>query len=175
MQDFAQLFASDTYRVGAVVFDRNTYQPVKNTLQDGLDKIMHGQSGYCAGTGEGDFYELMRQRCANIGICFSPGCLHFNSESNNNDNNSNNNNKNINTENTTRCVNKALPFDTVRLPIIVLDGSAANHYTLHDLCHVFPSPDKVRISQQSTLLIEGNVIVKSLTLDGVLHLRGPAR
>uniref|UniRef100_A0A0A9XLY3 UDP-sugar pyrophospharylase n=1 Tax=Lygus hesperus TaxID=30085 RepID=A0A0A9XLY3_LYGHE len=68
MQDFAQLFESDKYNVGGVVFDRYTYQPVKNMLSDGLDKIAHGASGYCAGTGEGDFYELARRRCVGLGV-----------------------------------------------------------------------------------------------------------
>ena len=34
----------------------------------------------------------------------------------------------------------------------------------------FPSPDKVSISARSTLVLEGNVTIHSLTLDGALRV-----
>lgn len=43
-----------------------------------------------------------------------------------------------------------------------------------ELKNVFPSPQNVTISARSTLVIEGDIIINRLHLDGYLHLKAPS-
>ncbi|CAJ1014259.1 putative UTP--glucose-1-phosphate uridylyltransferase [Leishmania utingensis] len=148
MQDIALLFSEDDYRVGGTIFERFSYQPVKNSLESAALLVAQGNRPYCATTGEADFYELQRRRLKAIGLP-----LFYSSEAE---------------------VTVANGAVGVRLfPIIVLDAMCASSGSLDDLATVFPAPEKVHIDQRSTLVVEGRVIVEDLELCGALVIRGP--
>ncbi|KAG5481573.1 hypothetical protein LSCM1_05597 [Leishmania martiniquensis] len=148
MQDIALLFSEDDYRVGGTVFERFSYQPVKNSLEGAAALVAQGNSAYCAATGEADFYELQRRRLKAIGLP-----LFYSSEAQ------------------VTVANNAVGVHI--FPIIVLDAICASSGSLDDLAGVFPTPEKVRIDQHSTLVVEGRVIIESLELHGALTIRGP--
>ncbi|KAK7196217.1 UDP-sugar pyrophosphorylase [Novymonas esmeraldas] len=148
MQDIALLFSEDEYRIGGTVFERLSYQPVKNSLSGAAALVERGNSAYCAATAEADFYELQRRRLKAVGLP-----LFYTSQPD---------------------VTVASDTVGVRLfPIIVLDAMCAASGSLEDLASVFPTPEKVRIDQRSTLIIEGRVVVEDLELNGALTIRGP--
>ncbi|GET87675.1 hypothetical protein, conserved [Leishmania tarentolae] len=149
MQDIALLFSEDDHRVGGTVFERFSYQPVKNSLEGAAALVAQGNSAYCAATGEADFYELQRRRLKAIGLP-----LFYNSEAE------------------VTVVDNAI---RVRVfPIIVLDVMCASGGSLSDLARVFSTPEKARIDHRSTLIVEGRVIIESLELHGALIIRGPS-
>ncbi|AYU77890.1 USP / UDP-sugar pyrophosphorylase [Leishmania donovani] len=148
MQDIALLFSEDDYRVGGTVFERFSYQPVKNSLKGAAALVAQGNGAYCAATGEADFYELQRRRLKAIGLP-----LFYSSQA-----------------------EVTVANDTIGVhifPIIVLDAMCASSGSLDDLASVFPTPEKVHIDQHSTLIVEGRVIIESLELYGALTIRGP--
>lgn len=148
MQDMALLFSEVEYRVGGTVFERFSYQPVKNSLEGAVALVKQGNAAHCAATGEADFYELQRRRLKAIGLP-----LFYNSQPE---------------------VTVAGDVVGVHLfPIIVLDAMCTGNGSLEDLARVFPDPLHVRIDHRSTLLIEGRVVVESLELYGALTIRGP--
>ena len=61
-----------------------------------------------------------------------------------------------------------LSVSAIPSPRIVIDPSTA--LFVSQFRAVFPSPSDVKISQNSTLIIEGDVVVASLNLDGALRL-----
>lgn len=149
MQDVALLFDAEKYKIGGTNFPRLTYQPVKNSLQDGVQKALKEQSPYCATTGERDFYEVMRQRLQAAGLKL-PRCL---------------------TDNCDVTVGGGIKVKL--LPVVVADVVAMGA-SLEDITRVlFPNPEAVKISERSVLIIQGRVRVESLVLDGALRLVGP--
>ncbi|KAG5481885.1 hypothetical protein LSCM4_06964 [Leishmania orientalis] len=148
MQDVALLFCEDDYRVGGTVFERFSYQPVKNSLEGAATLVAQGNSPYCAATSEADFYEMQRRRLKAIGVPLS-----YSSQAE------------------VTVANGAVGVHI--FPIIVLDATCASSGSLEDLASVFPTPEKVCIGQHSTLIVEGRVIIESLELHGALTIRGP--
>lgn len=146
MQDFA-FFYSEEHRVGTSLFDRFSYQPVKNSLQEAKKKVEQGISPFCAATGEADYYEFFRRRLNAVGVFLSPE------------------------PRTDIVVADFLP--TQIFPIIVIDSSAARGGMLKELAEIFPSPDLIHISEESTLIITGKVVIQKLRLDGALRICGP--
>jgi UDP-sugar pyrophosphorylase len=53
-------------------------------------------------------------------------------------------------------------------PRIIIDASTA--LFINDFRKVFPYPHKVKISKDSTLIVQGNVIIEELDLDGALKI-----
>lgn len=148
MQDIALLFREDEYRVGGTVFERFSYQPVKNSLEGAAALVDQGNAPYCAATGEADFYEMQRRRLKAVGVPLS-----YSSEP-----------------------EVTVADDKVHcrlFPIIVLDAQCATSGTLEALAHVFPTPERVDIDQRSTLIVHGRVVIESLQLRGALTIRGP--
>eukprot|EP00796_Vickermania_ingenoplastis_P011106 gene11106-7732_t len=146
MQDFAYFFKEE-HRVGATLFERCSYQPVKNSMEEARKKWEQGISPFCAATGESDRYELMRYRLKAIGVDI--GLV----------------------ERTDITVQKFLPIQL--FPIVVIDTAAAKSGMLRHLWKVFPYPEMIHISDDSTLIISGNVVVHQLRLEGALRIAGP--
>ncbi|KPA76253.1 UDP-sugar pyrophosphorylase (USP) [Leptomonas pyrrhocoris] len=148
MQDIALLFREDEYRVGGTIFERFSYQPVKNSLEGAAALVEQGNAPYCAATGEADFYEMQRRRLRGVGVP-----LFYDSEP-----------------------EVSVAEDKVHcriFPIVVLDAACTGSGTLAALAKVFPTPENVRIDQRSTLLVKGRVVIESLQLQGALTIRGP--
>lgn len=146
MQDIAYFF-SPKDRVGVSLFDRSTFLPVKNSLAEARKKLHDRLSPFCAATSEAGVYAFYRQRLRAIGIHLPD----------------------FPTEDVV--VDHLLPLQV--FPIIVL-GITSNGTTLSGLRKLFPHPEAVHISKKSVLMITGNVIVNSLSLDGALKIEGPS-
>jgi UDP-sugar pyrophosphorylase len=148
MQDIALLFREGEYRVGGTVFERFSYQPVKNSLEGAAALVEQGNAPYCAATGEADFYEMQRRRLKAVGVP-----LFYSSEP-----------------------EVSVAEDKVHcriFPIVVMDALCSGSGTLDALARVFPTPQRVEIDQRSTLIVQGRVIIESLQLHGALTIRGP--
>ncbi|KAH8620732.1 putative UTP glucose 1 phosphate uridylyltransferase [Trypanosoma vivax] len=169
MQDVALLFEQNCQPVGATLFSRFTFQPVKNALPDAIQKLKDGLAAYCATTGERDYYETVRLRmmAAGLKLPSHPSCARE--------------------CNAGSCSTSAGgggiedKFDLVvggvikaqLFPIIVADVVAMG-VTLADIkARLLPSPEHVHISRRSVLIVEGRVQIESLELDGALRLVGP--
>lgn len=148
MQDIALLFCEDKYRVGGTVFERFSYQPVKNSLEGAAALVEQGNAPYCAATGEAAFYEMQRRRLKAVGVP-----LLYSSEPE------------------VTVADDKVPCRI--FPIIVLDAACVVSGSLEALSQVFPAPQSVSISQRSTLIVEGRVVIESLKLHGALTIRGP--
>ncbi|KPI89063.1 UDP-sugar pyrophosphorylase (USP) [Leptomonas seymouri] len=148
MQDIALLFREDEYRIGGTVFERFSYQPVKNSLEGAVALVEQGNAPYCAATGEVDFYEMQRRRLKAVGVP-----LFYSSEPE-------------------VTVGEGRVHCRI-FPIIVADAACTLSGTLTALSNVFPTPQSVRIDQRSTLIVKGRVVIESLNLQGALTIRGP--
>ncbi|EPY43103.1 UDP-sugar pyrophosphorylase [Angomonas deanei] len=144
--------------IGVTVFDRFTFQPVKNNVKDVFAKNEKGEETYGAASGEGKYYALLRRRLQSIGMPLPPEGSYppveltypYSSE-----------------------YSKPLPVSI--FPNIVLNSVCQGDYTLSHLqSQVFPTPEKVKLTAKSTLVLEGKVRVESLTLDGALKITGPS-
>lgn len=149
MQDFALLFEDGQHRIGGTVFDRFTYQPVKNSLSAAAKLIPLGSSGYCATTGEAAFYEMQRRRLKSIGVPLSYAA-----------------------EPEVFVMGGAIVAHL--FPIIVLKVSCIGSGALENLSAVFPFPSCIDIGAKSALLVEGRVVIEDLHLRGALHICGPS-
>lgn len=156
MQDVALLFSGSEHRVGGTVYDRFIFQPVKNSLPEACNMARRHMSPYGAMTGEADYYELVRRRLKAVGVPLSYSTIQPDV-----------------------VVGGAIYAHL--FPIIVLDANASVGATgsgiggLADLAAVFPQPARVKISPESTLIVEGSVIIESLDLHGALRIIGPPR
>jgi UDP-sugar pyrophosphorylase len=144
MQDFALLFDNekDDERVGGVVFERDLYHPVKNSLAEGVAKIKEGVDAHCAATGEENVLKLLRKRLRSIGVDMSSESL----------------------KETTAGV---IPVSL--LPVVSIAPSIAASF--RTLLTAFPSPSDVKISDRSVLIVEGDVEIRRLELDGTLIIK----
>lgn len=156
MQDVALLFAHTPHAVGGTVFDRFSYQPVKNHMAEGVLKWRAQERPYCPTTGETDFYEFMRRRLRAVGVDVAERSEADGASTTHTD------------------VTVADTISVPIFPVVVLDHVAAGRDTLTDLQRVFPSPADVHIGPGSTLMVEGHVVIESLRLDGALHVCGPS-
>lgn len=148
MQDFAFFYQENEYRVGATTFARSSYHPVKNALGAAIKKVIRNGSPFCAASGEEGYYQLQRKRLRAIGIAV-PEQLKVDVT-----------------------IQDVIPLRL--FPMIVIDAVAGRSGMLKDLENLFPTPDGIHISPGSTLIITGRCIVKSLWLDGALHIKGPS-
>eukprot|EP00744_Colponema_vietnamica_P005831 GILI01008502.1.p1 GENE.GILI01008502.1~~GILI01008502.1.p1 ORF type:complete len:636 (+),score=185.99 GILI01008502.1:105-2012(+) len=148
MQDIAYCFDFPNQKIGCCTFGRDTFEPVKNALADGVAGVVDkGIAAACAATGEEMWYHLCRDRVAATGV-------------------------NIHTANAPKTTvvspaDKTKQIEVSLFPIVVYDSKFINFDVAQALTR-FPTPSKVTISPRSTLVVKGNVIIKSLTLDGAL-------
>lgn len=135
-------------RVGCSVFHRNTYEPVKNALAEGIDALLTKNIAACtAATGEAQVLYMLRQRLAAAsGV-----------------------NMDSRPELNVLVSSPTNPSQTIPVslfPIVTYDarfGSSAAEFQAR-----FPTPERVKISARSVLIIKGNVTIHSLDLDGTL-------
>jgi len=143
MQDFPRNLAADDL-VGFTQFPDWTYSPVKNAMADAKGKLDDGVPGRSAAEGEFEFYEAAARQLRAIG-CSVAEASDF-----------------------------VLPTEVGDLklragPRVVLAPSFATSWA--ELVSRFPAPAAVKVAAGSTLVIEGDVEVRSLELDGALTIR----
>jgi len=143
MQDYPKLLLEDpNTKVGFTQMERFIcFSAVKNNAEDAAAKLASSGFAESASSGESDIYAAYRLILEMAGV-------------------------NVKTT--------GLKSDTfLKLPVskgakIVLYSSFG--CTLKEIQSRFPTPEKVKISEQSVLVVEGNVIIESLELDGDLRL-----
>jgi UDP-sugar pyrophosphorylase len=143
MQDIALVLPQGA-KVSGVVFAPDLYHPVKNRLSDGLARVAVGGGGHCAATGEQAFYAQRRTMLSACGIALRQ-----------------------NPSTAIRLLGSEVSLNL--FPVVVFDQQFAP--SVAGLASRFPNPSQVSVSPRSTLVIEGDVVVESLELDGALHLR----
>jgi UDP-sugar pyrophosphorylase len=146
MQDYPKLLVGDAgAKVGFTQMERFIcFSAVKNNPKDALDKLKGSGFAESASTGEADIYAVGRYLLKRAGVS-------------------------IETEEKTpgKLAYLGIPFPD--LAKVVLAPSFGT--TIAEVCARFPDPQKVSISARSSLVVEGDVIIKSLILDGNLVLR----
>jgi UDP-sugar pyrophosphorylase len=142
MQDLPRNF-TDADAVGFTQFPDWTYSPVKNAMADAKAKMEAGVPGRSAAEGELEFYEAAARQLRAIGCA----------------------------------VAEPEPFTLATavgdLPLKVgprIVFSADFAVTNAQLKERFPTPADVKISANSTLVISGDVVIRSLDLDGALEV-----
>ena len=147
MQDFALLFDNEAVdeAVGGTVFERQLYHPVKNSLAEGIAKVAEGIDAHCAATGEENVLLLQRQRLHAVGVSIPPTAAGADLSVN------------------------VGPIQVALFPVVSLTPQIAYSFPL--LQAAFPTPGAVRISDRSVLIIEGNVEIRRLDLDGMLTVK----
>ena len=136
-------------RVGCSVFNRNTYEPVKNALADGIDVFLNKRIAACtAATGEAQVLHMLRQRLvAATGVSIEAA-------------------SHAQDVTVASPVNPSQTISVRLFPIISYDARFAS--SAAELRARFPNPERVRISSRSSLVVLGNVTIHSLDLDGSL-------
>ncbi|KAA0172079.1 hypothetical protein FNF28_00396 [Cafeteria roenbergensis] len=143
MQDFPRNLGADDV-VGFTQFPDWTYSPVKNAMADAKPKMDEGMQGRSAAEGEMEMYESAARQMRALGCAVAKPVP----------------------------VSLATEVGELKLavgPQIVLAPSFA--VSAADLRARFPSPASVTVSARSTLVVEGDVVVKSLNLDGALTVK----
>ena len=144
MQDYPMVLqGDDCARVGFTAFDAAVcFSPVKNAVADGVAAQKKGTAPAVAASGEADQYEATRRICRSFGCDIEEG--------------------------------EEESWQGIKIvsgPKIVVKPSAAP--TVGDFKHLFCNGADVKISGRSSLVITGkNVVIKKLTLDGALEIRG---
>ncbi len=127
--------------VGFTQFPEWTYSPVKNSIDEARAKFAAGVPMRCASEGELELYAAYARQLRFVGVQAAPSAAVF----------------------------EVSGFRIPDGPHVVLAPSFA--VGVSQLRQRFPNPDKVRISARSTLVLEGDVTVESLDLDGALVVR----
>lgn len=148
MQDIAFCFDFPRQKIGCTTFNRDTFEPVKNALADGVaGAVDKGIAAACAATGEEAWLKMNRERVIAAGV-------------------------HIETANAPKTTvvspaDKSKSISVSLFPIVTYDSKFIN-YSIGEAIDRFPNPSAVKISARSTLVIKGNVVIKSLVLDGAL-------
>lgn len=148
MQDIAFCFDFPKQLIGCCTFGRDTFEPVKNALADGVaGAVDKGIAAACAATGEEMWLRLNRDRVAATGVDVRV----------------------VNAPKTAVVspADKEKRIDVTLFPIVTYDSKFINYDIVQAIAR-FPDPSKVTISPRSTLIVKGDVIIKSLNLDGAL-------
>lgn len=132
-------------KVGCTEIARwSCFSAVKNNLTDATKKFKSNGIAECAASGEADHYYWYRAALRHLGVVVPEGDL----------------------------------FEST--PGIKVKGGARLVFspdmgvTLAELATHFPNPKAVKISPRSTLVLEGNVVIESLELDGCLVVNAVA-
>jgi len=143
MQDYPKLLVGSDAKVGFTQMDRFIcFSAVKNNVEDAAKKQALTGFAESAASGESDMFKTNRI------ILSMAGCQ----------------------INTNEVPHKTFAgIDTLMGAKVVLAPSFG--VTLKEIKEKLPSPEKVSISDTSTLVLEGDVTINSLTLDGSLCIR----
>jgi UDP-sugar pyrophosphorylase len=142
MQDIALVLPADA-KISGVTFGVDMYCPVKNQLSDGVARGVAGQSTHCAASGEEAVYEQRRQLLIAHGVKIQRD------------------------DSLQVLVHGKLPVNL--FPIVAYDP-AFLPFAYHTIFRL-PAPQQVALTPRSALVVEGDVVIESLELDGALHLR----
>ena len=115
-----------------------SFSAVKNNVKDARTKVEKTGAAESASSGESDIYTLHRRLLASFGVQVDPA----------------------------PSIAEFAGIPVTAGAQVVLKPSFG--CTVQELKSRFPSPDQVLISDRSTLIIEGDVVVESLELDGAL-------
>lgn len=151
MQDYPKLLVEHrkllqktSSRIGLVLFPPAlVYSPCKNDVESARDKAQNDIPPQCAGSAEHDLFTANRDKLAALGIVFHGLADDQPREW------------------------LGIPLDCSG-PQLVFGSSFAP--TQAKLSSRFSSPPHVRISRRSTLVVEGDVTIRSLELDGALRV-----
>jgi UDP-sugar pyrophosphorylase len=142
MQDHPKVLGPES-KVGFTTFPEWTYSPVKNSVDEARAKIAVGAPGRTAAEGELEYYSSAVSQLASIGVPKPTGAE-----------------GSLN----------VFGFSLKEPAHVVLYPSFAPTYSL--LKKHFPSPENVKISSRSTVVIEGgNITIESLDVDGAVTIR----
>ncbi|EPY20784.1 UDP-sugar pyrophosphorylase [Strigomonas culicis] len=150
-------------RIGGTVFARWTYAPVKNHFDEVEKKVRAHMEPYGATSAEEKYYDLIRARLCAVGLRL-PTLPHGGDGA-----------ASLGTAAWLKTQPDVYISEAVRaclLPNVVLDPAAL---PLASLRRMFPHPQQVCITERSTLIVEGHVVIESLHLDGALRVVGPAK
>lgn len=154
MQDIAFCFDFPRQKIGCTTFGRESFEPVKNALADGVaGAVDKGIAAACAATGEEAWLKMNRARLIAAGVAVETAGAPA-----------------------TAVVSPADPSKSISVtlfPIVAHDAGFIN-YNVADVIDRFPQPSRVSISARSTLVVKGNVVIKSLKLDGALVIDASA-
>eukprot|EP00301_Raphidiophrys_heterophryoidea_P009043 c13349_g1_i1.p1 GENE.c13349_g1_i1~~c13349_g1_i1.p1 ORF type:complete len:617 (-),score=184.27 c13349_g1_i1:65-1855(-) len=141
MQDFPRLLTPED-KVGFTQLDRwISFSAVKNNVADAVDKVKQTGIAESASSGEADIYYVSRRVLADHGV-------------------------KVAVEGSKTTYAGVAVSEGAH---VVLGPSFA--CTLAEIRQRFPQPSSVSISDKSTLVLEGDVVVESLELDGTLIVR----
>jgi UDP-sugar pyrophosphorylase len=141
MQDHPKVLGAGA-RVGFTQFDDWTYSPVKNSVEEGRAKLAQGAPGRTAAEGELELYTAGARMLRAAGCALPPPA-----------------------ERSLAVFGFALAAPA----IVVLGAAFAPSFSA--LRARFPAPAAVRIAPTAALVLEGDISVEALDLDGALVIR----
>lgn len=122
------------------------YSPCKNDVASAREKARNDIPPQCAGSAEHDLFAVNRAKLATLGVAF----------------------EDMATDAQPRETEwLGVPLDCSGPQLVFAPRFAPSQAVLRAR---FPSPTAVRISQRSTLVLEGNVTIRALALDGALRI-----